>query len=217
MKEGEKLRTNEARVKKHGQRGTLAKTGVFPKCCIFKYCFCKKPSSRAAIWYLQTSVSPLSGDSKPLLTQIRQQLQEQGRKRKRESYRRKGKMLQFFAQDTVEGNGSFFPTLQKTPKQNGRTHSARTTSDGRRQLGDRGRKHLDQELSNQVPKANQQLWAQGSSSGQQDVFQLPRLDMHVRSQKASPGPCGVQAGWSMCAGLEEGGSHTDRGPGHQRV
>lgn len=116
--------------------------------------------ARAAIWYLQTSVSPLSGDSNALFTQIRQQLQEQGRKRKRKSHRRKGKMLQFFAQDTVKGNGSFFPTLQKTPKQNGRTHSVRTTSDGRRKLGDRGRKHLDQELSNQVPKANQQLWAQ---------------------------------------------------------
>lgn len=41
--------------------------------------------------------------------------------------------------------------------------------------------------------------------------------MHVKSQKASLGPCGVQAECELCAGLEEGGSHTDRGAGDQMV
>lgn len=90
MKEGEKLGTNEARVEKMDNWEHLQK-GVRPELDFIILLLRKGILQSSYLITANFSISSLSPDSDSLLTQIRQQLQEQGRKRKNDSYRKTGK------------------------------------------------------------------------------------------------------------------------------
>lgn len=109
MKEGEKLRTNEARVKKPGTKGNICKDS-FQDAAFLNTGFARTILQSS---YLISANSSISSQKLPSHTNKATVAGIKGGKRKKESYRRKGRMLQFFAQDTVEGNGSFFQFFGK--------------------------------------------------------------------------------------------------------